>query len=133
MEIFEQPSTGGIRCLMMSFWPPTTNMVSEADNSVRENLIAEAKRVEEDGLYSSKGHYAAADFWRKVHLRLGVPTAILTSIAGVVIIAAPASFVVELIFGLVTLAGGVSTGVMVFLSLSERAPLTRQLRITTTH
>ena len=118
---------------MMSFWPPTTNMVSEADNSVRENLIAEAKRVEEDGLYSSKGHYAAADFWRKVHLRLGVPTAILTSIAGVVIIAAPASFVVELIFGLVTLAGGVSTGVMVFLSLSERAPLTRQLRITTTH
>ena len=54
-------------------------------------------------------------------MRLGVPTAICTSIAGIVIIAGPASFFVELIFGLVALAGGVCTGLMVFLEPERKS------------
>jgi len=45
--------------------------------------IKEAKRIEEDSLYSSKSHYNAAAYWHKVHLWIGIPNAVLAAIAGV--------------------------------------------------
>jgi hypothetical protein len=48
----------------------------------KENLIKEARRIEEDSLYSAKGHFVAAIFWTNFHLWIGVPTAILAAIAG---------------------------------------------------
>lgn len=48
----------------------------------KNNLIKEAQRIEEDSLYSSKGHFCAAHFWTKFHLWLGVPTAVFAAIAG---------------------------------------------------
>ncbi|MBE9594724.1 MAG: SLATT domain-containing protein, partial [Proteobacteria bacterium] len=50
--------------------------------SIKENIIKEAKRVEEDSMYSAKGHFVVANFWMKFHLWIGVPTAILAAIAG---------------------------------------------------
>jgi hypothetical protein len=95
-----------------------------ARSSERKPLVKEARRTEEDGLYSSKGHYAAADWWRSVHLWIGVPTAILTGLAGAAIIGGPSeiwSIPVDLIFGLVAIAGAVSTAVMTFLGPEKRS------------
>jgi len=48
-----------------------------------ENLIKEAKRIEEDSIYSSKGHYEAARQWSQIYLWLGIPTALIAGISGV--------------------------------------------------
>jgi len=38
---------------------------------VKEAIIKEAKRIEENCLYTSKGHFAVAQFWSNFHLWLG--------------------------------------------------------------
>ena len=48
----------------------------------REKIINEAKRIEEDSLYSSKGHFYAGQCWTKVNLWLGSISAVLSAIAG---------------------------------------------------
>jgi len=48
----------------------------------KEALIREAKRIEEDSLYSAKGHFVAARFWSNFHLWIGTPTAIMAALAG---------------------------------------------------
>ncbi len=48
----------------------------------KDKIIKEAKRVEEDSLYSSKGHFYAAQFWTNLHLWIGIPATILAAIAG---------------------------------------------------
>lgn len=48
----------------------------------KEAIIKEAKRIEENCLYTAKGHFVAAQFWTKFHLRIGIPTVILATIAG---------------------------------------------------
>ncbi|PIR85045.1 hypothetical protein COU15_02625 [Candidatus Kaiserbacteria bacterium CG10_big_fil_rev_8_21_14_0_10_45_20] len=48
----------------------------------KEKIIKEAKRIEEDSLYSSKGHFYAAQFWTNLHLWIGVPATILAAVAG---------------------------------------------------
>jgi hypothetical protein len=50
---------------------------------LREKLSAEVSRVEEDALYSSKGHFEAAALWSDIHLWLGVPTALLAAAGGI--------------------------------------------------
>ena len=49
--------------------------------SIKERVIKEARRIEEDSLYSAKGQFVAANFWTNFHLWIGVPTAILAAIA----------------------------------------------------
>lgn len=51
--------------------------------SIREKTRAEAKRVEEDTLFSAKRHFITASFWSKLHFWIGVPTAVLAALAGV--------------------------------------------------
>lgn len=48
----------------------------------KEKIIKEAKRIEEDSLYSSKGHFYAAQFWTNLHLWIGIPATILAAVAG---------------------------------------------------
>ena len=47
-----------------------------------EALSTEARRVEEDCLFSAKGHFEAASTWSGLHYWLGVPAAVLAAIAG---------------------------------------------------
>jgi hypothetical protein len=49
----------------------------------REEVINEAKRLEESLLYSSKGHYAAATRWRSCHLWIGIPLCVLSAMGGI--------------------------------------------------
>src|SRR5439155_4034317 len=43
-------------------------------------IINEAKRVEEDAIYSAKGHWEAARRWNRWHFALGIPLTILATI-----------------------------------------------------
>ena len=93
-------------------------------DSLKNNLVKEAWRIEEDTRYSSKGHYAAADGWRSLHLYIGVPTATFTGLAGLVIVGGPAEirgFSVYLVFGMIAILGAVSTAVMTFLGPEKRS------------
>jgi hypothetical protein len=47
-----------------------------------EEIIKEAKRIEENAQYSSKGHFAAAHFWKNFHLWIGIPIVLFSAIAG---------------------------------------------------
>jgi hypothetical protein len=51
-------------------------------SKTKEEVIKEAKRIEESLLYSSKGHYAAAHFWSNFHLWIGVPVVLFSAVAG---------------------------------------------------
>lgn len=50
---------------------------------LRTNISNESKRIEQDCLYSAKGHFVAANGWGKVHYWLGVPATILAALSGV--------------------------------------------------
>lgn len=43
----------------------------------------ELHRIEEDAVFSAKGHFEASAFWHKMFYWLGIPSAILSAIAGV--------------------------------------------------
>jgi hypothetical protein len=49
---------------------------------IRAKIIEEAKHIENDTLYSAKGHYEAAKYWRNLHLLIGIPTVVLSATAG---------------------------------------------------
>jgi hypothetical protein len=52
-------------------------------DGLRDALVREAKRVEEDCTYSSKAHYNAAGAWSYAHLCTGLPAAIASAVAGI--------------------------------------------------
>lgn len=49
-----------------------------ADEASKECL-----RIEEDSVFSAKSHFEAASFWRKTHLWIGVPSAVLAGVVSV--------------------------------------------------
>ncbi len=51
-------------------------------SKTKAEVIKEAERIEEGLLYSSKGHFAAANFWGNFHLWIGIPIFLLSAIAG---------------------------------------------------
>lgn len=51
-------------------------------SKTREEIIKEAKRIEESALYSSKGHFSAAALSGWLHVVLGLPMVILAALAG---------------------------------------------------
>ncbi len=50
---------------------------------LEKEIVNECCRVEEDCIYSSKGHFEASALWKKIHLWIGVPSAILAGIASI--------------------------------------------------
>lgn len=85
------------------------------DTSNSTGILRECKRIEEDSIYSAKGHFEAANFWSRVQCRLGGASAALTAIAG------------GLAFnGMGVLAGSIAmftaalTSLLTFLNPSER-------------
>lgn len=84
--------------------------------SNKENLIKEAKRIEEDSIYSSKSHYEAARTWDNVYLWLGIPTAIIAGISGV-----SAFEEHKLIAGISAIIAAALASISTFLNPSEKA------------
>ncbi len=50
--------------------------------NLKDKLIAEARRIEEDAEHSAKGHFNAADHWARYHLWIGLPSSVIAAIAG---------------------------------------------------
>lgn len=50
---------------------------------VRVAIVTEVLRIEEDTLYSAKGHLEAARLWSSAHFYIGIPTTLIAAIAGV--------------------------------------------------
>jgi len=87
-------------------------------SKTKEEVIKEAKRIEESLLNSSKGHFAAAHFWRNFHLWIGVPMVLLSAIAGASALSQldPTHLVAGL-FSIIVLA---LSGVATFLNPNEK-------------
>lgn len=55
------------------------------DNSVVlpvDAMSVESHRLEEDCLFSARGHFEAARTWSRLHYTLGIPAAVLAAVAG---------------------------------------------------
>ena len=85
----------------------------------RESIIAEAKRIEENCLYTSKSHFAAAQFWSSFHLRIGIPTVVMAAIAGASVLSQFGNYIV--IAGVISIVIAVLTAMTTFLNPRERA------------
>ncbi len=87
--------------------------------SIKEKIIREAGRIEEDSLFSAKGHFVVADFWVSFHLWIGVPTAVLAAIAGT---SALSQFEKHnIIAGILAIIVAALTAVTTFLNPNEKA------------
>lgn len=51
-------------------------------SKTKDEIIKEAKRIEEALLFSSRGHFIAANRWTNFHLIIGIPIVVISSIAG---------------------------------------------------
>ena len=80
-----------------------------------EQIQAEASRIEEDALYSAKGHWEAAKPWEHRHLWLGIPTTIFAAAAGV---SAFADY--PIISAILSVGVAVGSALITFVNPSER-------------
>lgn len=96
-----------------------TNQPTTSETQVsrpKEEILREAKRIEESVLYSSKGHFVTAEFWSGFHLWVGIPTAILAAVAAT---SAFASW--EIAAGVVSIVIAALSAVSTFLNPNEKA------------
>jgi hypothetical protein len=94
-----------------------TDAAPPIESDPRNAILAEARRLAVDALYSEKGHFEAASGWRGRNYWLGVPAALIGATAGATILADmdPA------VGGSLALVGAAITALMTFLNPSERA------------
>lgn len=89
----------------------------------KEKILAlqrEAERLEEDAIYSSKGHFNAEDTWVRRNYWLGVPATLLSAIAGATLVKSQPEWATGF-----TLLASLLTGLMTFLKPNERAAMHR--------
>ena len=75
----------------------------------------EAARIEEDALYSAKGHWEAAKPWEHRHLWIGVPTTVCAAAAGV-----SAFSNHPVVTGVLSVIVAIGSGLNTFLNTNER-------------
>ncbi|MCL6088178.1 MAG: SLATT domain-containing protein [Actinobacteria bacterium] len=96
--------------------------ITTAEKSVsktKEEIIKEAQRIEESTMYSSKGHFVAANFWTNFHLWIGIPMILLAAIAGAY---ALSQFNPKhIIAGIISIIVAALSSVMTFLNPNEKA------------
>ncbi|MEW6715188.1 MAG: SLATT domain-containing protein [Nitrospirota bacterium] len=85
----------------------------------KDEIIKEAKRIEENSLYSAKGHFVAAHFWDNFHLWIGIPTVVLAAVAGTAAFAKIDQN--NFIAGALSIVVVVLTAVATFLNPKERS------------
>lgn len=81
-----------------------------------ENIKKEFSRIEEDAIHSSKGHYNASSFLKKVHYIFGIPAIILSAWAGVDVFNNNAIWA-----GYLTLLTAILTALQTFIGANEKA------------
>jgi hypothetical protein len=53
------------------------------EDQVLKACATEASKIEEDVLYTAKGHFEAAYLWSRAHNCLGIPTAAIAGVSGI--------------------------------------------------
>jgi len=91
----------------------------ETVSKTKEAIIDESKRIEENCLYTAKGHFIAAQFWTNFHLWIGVPTVILAAIAGITAFAKFGEN--NILAGVFSIIVVVLTAITTFLNPKEKA------------
>jgi hypothetical protein len=91
-------------------------------SKVRDEIIREAKRLEESTLFSLKGHHCAASGWSNRNLWLGLPVVIISALVGAATFSqyAEAYPAVKVIAGLLSLAVAILSGITTFLNPNDR-------------
>lgn len=90
----------------------------KAVSETKEEIIKEAKRIEEATLLSSKGHFVAARAWSYCHLCLGLPTAILAALAAAT---AFKKAEMHIVAGMIALIVAVLSAVTTFLNPNSKS------------
>lgn len=85
----------------------------------RDAIVKEAKRIEENCLFSSKGHFVASHFWTNFHLWIGIPSVIIAAVAGTLSFAQFTNH--HIVSGVLSIVVVVLTAVSTFLNPKERA------------
>lgn len=93
-----------------------TTSYERALSKPKEEIIREAKRLCENCLHTSKSHFVEARFWQNSHLWIGIPTVILSGIAGTL-----AFSDVKLLPGILSIVVVVLTSIATFLNPKEQA------------
>lgn len=83
-------------------------------------LRNEAKRIEEDSLYSSKSHFNVENSWESRNYWLGVPATLLAAVAGAALIKSHPDLA-----SIFAMTASLLTGLMTFLKPNERAAVHR--------
>ncbi|MFX0202436.1 MAG: SLATT domain-containing protein [Candidatus Hodarchaeota archaeon] len=84
-----------------------------------EGIVREAKRIEENCLYTSKSHFAASYVWEKCNLCIGIPTVILAAIAGTLAFTNLPKL--SIASGILAIVVAILTGIATFLNPKEKA------------
>lgn len=88
-------------------------------SKAKDEIIKEAKRIEEALLFSSKRHFKAASLWSGFHLFIGVPVVLISAVAGATAFAQFDKS--HVIAGVLSLVVAALTSVMTFLNPNEKA------------
>ena len=95
----------------------TTTEVSVS--KTKDEIIKEAKRIEEALLYSSKKHFVSAQYWSISHMFLGLPMVVISAAAGA---EAFKQFDKQhILAGYLSICAAVLSAMMTFLNPNERA------------
>lgn len=106
----------GEKYLVITF-QPTVNL--RILRMTKENIFNEAKRIEEDCNYSSKGHFYASHRWHNLHFWLGLISCIAAGIAGA---SALSAFTYHgVISGTLSIIAGVLTAILTFINPNQRS------------
>jgi hypothetical protein len=87
-----------------------------------DEIIREAKRLEESTLYSMKGHHVASNGWSRRNLMLGLPVVVISALVGAATFSQYAETYPALrtIAGLMSLAVAILSGITTFLNPNDR-------------
>ncbi len=103
----------GEACLNIIFLKGVTN-------GMPDNIVNEAKRIEQDALFSFKGHFNAAACWDKVYLWVGCIIAGTSVIAGSIVFSGTER-IWNLIAACMALGSGILAAVSTFLEPQKKA------------
>ena len=84
-------------------------------DDIKKRIIDESKRIEEDCLFSAKGHFNTAQFWTNFHYWIGVPTVVLAAIAGCLSLSLAVTFISIIV--------AAATAVITFVNPNEKASI----------
>ena len=87
---------------------------------MRDNIVKEAVKIENDAVYSFKGHFNAASRWQFYHLAIGCIVAVTSVVAGSIVFSGKVPDW-EFVAGCLALGSGILAAIQTFLEPQKKA------------